>query len=93
MPNRGDPNYEIYDKLYKVRPLLDSLSKTNKDSYNPTREQSVDESMIKFKRRSSLKQYIPDKPIKRGYKVWTLADAHGYVCQFQVYEGKKNNTR
>lgn len=50
--------------------------------------------MIKLKGRSSLKQYIPDKPIKRGYKVWTPADAHGYVvCQFQVYEGKKDNKR
>lgn len=90
MLNRGDPNY---DKLYKVRPLLDSHSKTYKYSYNPTREQSVDESMIKFKGRSSLKQYMPDKPIKRGYKVWTRADAHGYVCQFQVYESKKDNKR
>ena len=46
--------------------------------------------MIPFKGRSSLKQYIPNKPIKRGIKVWVRADAvNGYVCQFEVYVGKK----
>ncbi|XP_064479057.1 piggyBac transposable element-derived protein 3-like [Ornithodoros turicata] len=32
---------------------------------------------------------MPIKPIKRGYKVWCRADsATGYLCQFQIYEGK-----
>nr|CAH7769898.1 unnamed protein product [Callosobruchus chinensis] len=44
--------------------------------------------MIKFKGRSSLRQYMPMKPIKRGYKVWIRADETGYVCQFQIYTGK-----
>lgn len=30
--------------------------------------------MILFKDRSSLKQYNPTKPIKRGYKLWWVAD-------------------
>ena len=50
---------------------------------------SIDESMIKFKGRSSLKQYLPKKPIKRGFKVWTLADSkNGYVYDFEIYKGK-----
>lgn len=89
MPKRGDPNY---DKLYKIRPYLDRLLQTYKSSYLPTRIQSIDESMIRFKGRSSIKQYMPDKPIRRGYKVWVRADSRGYICQFQVYEGKRNNT-
>lgn len=44
--------------------------------------------MIKFKGRSSIKQYIPKKPIKRGYKVWIRADQCGFICEFQVYTGK-----
>jgi hypothetical protein len=45
--------------------------------------------MIKFKGRSSFKQYIKEKPIKQGYKVWVLADAStGYVYNFEVYSGK-----
>lgn len=88
MPNRGDDNY---DKLFKIRPYLNKISQTYKTSYKPCRIQSIDESMIRFKGRSAIKQYMPDKPIRRGYKVWTRADANGYICQFQIYEGKRNN--
>lgn len=70
-PKRNEPNF---DKLYKVRPLLDSLSKTFLQHFNPNEYQSIDESMIIFKSRSSLKQYMPMKPVKRGYKVWIRAD-------------------
>ena len=32
------------------------------------------------------------KPIKRGIKVWVLADSHnGYFMKFQVYTGKEGN--
>jgi hypothetical protein len=44
--------------------------------------------MIKFKGRSVLKQYLPMKPIKRGYKLWCLADQRGYIKKFQIYQGK-----
>ena len=29
------------------------------------------------------------KPIKRGYKIWCLADDYGYAYKFEVYAGKK----
>lgn len=46
--------------------------------------------MIKFHGRSSLKQYMPMKPIKCGIKVWVLADSHtGYFSKFEVYTGKR----
>ena len=39
-----------------------------------------------------MKQYMPAKPTKWGFKVWTLADAHnGYVCAFQPYTGRREN--
>ena len=35
-----------------------------------------------------MKQYMPLKPIKRGYKVWCLCDArNGYAYNIQVYMG------
>ncbi|CAK1585069.1 unnamed protein product [Parnassius mnemosyne] len=35
---------------------------------------------------------MPLKPIKRGYKVWTRADSEtGYVFEFQVYTGKRDD--
>lgn len=89
-PKRGDDNY---DKLYKVRPMLNELSASYKSSYLPSRQQSIDESMIRFKGRSSLRQYMPMKPIKRGYKVWVRVDNSGYVLQFQIYTGKIKDIR
>ena len=48
--------------------------------------------MIKFTGRSTLKQYMPLKPVKRGIKVWALADSHnGYFHKFQVYTGKEGS--
>lgn len=88
MPTRDSPNY---DKLYKVRPLLEKLTETYKTCYAPSEFQAIDESMIPFKGRSCLKQYMPDKPTKRGYKVWVRADSYGYVVQFQIYEGKRKD--
>ena len=89
MPKKGEDGF---DKLYKVRPFLDCSSKTFKDNYNPTQNQSIDESMIRFKGRHSLKQYMPNKPIKRGYKIWVRADEKGFICQFHIYTGKLNET-
>lgn len=76
------------DKLYKIRPFIDALNKKFQDCYYGTRELSVDESMIKFKGRSVLKQYLPMKPIKRGYKLWCLADQRGFIKNFIIYQGK-----
>ena len=39
--------------------------------------------------RSSMKQYLPMKPVKRGFKVWVRADAvTGYFCDCNVYTGR-----
>ena len=37
-----------------------------------------------------MKQYMPKQPVKRGFKVWTRADAvNGYISEFYVYTGKE----
>lgn len=48
--------------------------------------------MAKFKGRSSLKQYLPLKPIKRGIKIWERCDAKtGYTYDLNVYSGRDND--
>ena len=85
-PAHGTPGY---DRLYKIRPILDTICQKCKSLYNPGKQISVDEAMVKFKGRSSIKQYQPLKPIKRGFKVWCRADSqNGYVSNFVVYTGK-----
>ena len=85
------PGTPSYDRLGKVRTLLNYLLSKFSAIYNPGENVSVDEAMIKFQGRSSLKQYMPMKPIKRGIKVWTLADKNGFFCRVQVYTGKKKD--
>lgn len=88
MPKKGE---EKFDKLYKVRPLLHFLNSVYKNTFYPSRNLSIDESMIGFKGRSSLKQYMPLKPIKRGFKVWAITcAATGFLLGFEVYQGKTN---
>ena len=48
-----------HDRLGKVRPLIDHLSTKFAQIYEPHRDIAVDEAMIKFQGRSSLKQYMP----------------------------------
>lgn len=88
-PKRQDDNY---DRLYKIRPVIDSLSQSYKKYYSPKQKLVVDESMVKFKGRSSLKQYIKNKPIKRGFKIWMLCDETGYNLSFQIYSGKQTDS-
>ena len=39
-----------------------------------------------------MKQYMPKKPVKRGFKVWVRADSvTGYFCDFNVYVGKPSD--
>ena len=81
-----------HDRLGKIRPILTYLCQRFSSLYDPPWELSVDEAMIKFQGRSSLKQYMPKKPIKRGIKVWVLADsANGYFSRLEVYSGKQSD--
>lgn len=34
-----------------------------------------------------MKQNMPAKRVKRGYKVWD-ANESGYICEFRIYTGK-----
>ena len=86
MPQPGEPNS---DKLFKVRELLEDLKTNFRLNYEPHRQQAIDEAMIKYKGRTSLKQYMPMKPIKMGIKMWCRADStNGYLCKFDIYTGK-----
>ena len=84
------PGSVDHDKLGKIRPIITALSERFAAIYEPGMNISIDEAMIPFKGRSTMKQYVPLKPVKRGFKVWLRAEAeNGYVSAFDVYTGKK----
>ena len=75
------------DAFKKVRPLHDHVKKTSLEYYQPLRELSVDERMVKSKGRSRFRQYLPKKPTKRGFKYWVIADT-----DFEWYCGSQRRT-
>ena len=89
----SQPGTPGYDRLCKVRSVLQMIEERFESLYKPNRECAIDEAMVPYKGRSSLKQYMPKKPIRRGLKVWMRADSiTGYISQFQVYVGRETST-
>ena len=67
-------------KTYYVEELFSCLLQTFQKTRQDSPFQSINKSMTKFKGRSSLKQYTPMKPTKRGIKIWMRCDSQtGYV--------------
>ena len=84
---REDPNF---DKIYRVRQFLDLVMTNAQHLYCLDRDVSIDETMVPHKGRLSFKQYIKNKPVRWGIKLWVLCEAKtGYVFKFQVYLRKE----
>jgi len=76
------------DRLFKIRGILDALTRSFRQHYAPSRFLSLDEMMVKFEGRCSFIQYQPRKPINRGFRSWALCDySNGYVLNLDVYCG------
>ena len=85
----GDPEF---DRLYKIRPLINHFNERYAALFNPQQVVCVDESLIKFSGCLSLKQYLPSKRARYGVKMYKLCDrATGYTWSFRVYEGKDSH--
>ncbi|KAK0040658.1 PiggyBac transposable element-derived protein 3 [Biomphalaria pfeifferi] len=83
--NRKDQNY---DSLYKIRPLLEKLRQQCL-LVAPKQRQSIDEQMFPFKGRNRLRQYLPNKPKRWGFKVIARCCSRtGFTHDFTLYEGK-----
>lgn len=85
-----DPSSPNFDRAYKIRPVIQHLNELFQNALNNTKEQSIDEHMIKFKGHNVMKQYIKNKPVKWGFKLWCRCDsATGYLFEFDLYTGKR----
>ncbi|XP_071957265.1 piggyBac transposable element-derived protein 4-like [Antedon mediterranea] len=90
--NKEAPEDPAQDRLFKIRPVIHHLTTQFQVQYNLHEHFAGDEAMVTFQGRHSGKQYDPSKPIKRGFKIWTLADSiSGYVYNFAVYMGRFGN--
>ena len=85
-----DRNSSEYDKLYKIRLVLDAFNKYVKMYFHLGDSASIDEAMSKFFGRTFLRQYMPNKPVKYGFKLWCMCDpTTGYFYVIDVYTGKR----
>ncbi|XP_028254268.1 piggyBac transposable element-derived protein 4-like [Parambassis ranga] len=83
---KGTP---AYDKLFRIKPLMDDILSACQAHYHPRKELAVDERMVATKAKTGMTQYMKDKPTKWGIKLFVLADSsNGYTINFNVYAGK-----
>ncbi|KAK2154754.1 hypothetical protein LSH36_258g02036 [Paralvinella palmiformis] len=91
--NNEDSSINKENKLWKVQNILDYTNKRFRAAYHPRRELSIDETMLKFKGRLGIKQYIKSKPVKWVIKLFTIVESHtGYVLNLLPYVGKRVKT-
>ncbi|CAJ0931569.1 unnamed protein product [Ranitomeya imitator] len=83
---RDDPDF---DRLFKVRPVIEHFSKKFAEVHVPKRDICVDESLVHFKGRLRFHQYLPNKRARYGIILYKLCEStSGYTYSFRVYEGK-----
>ena len=80
------------DKYSKVRPLMDHLNMKFVDTFCREEELDVDESMVPYYGRHGCKQFIWNKPIRFGYKIWCLNAPLDYLVKFIPYQRKGSVT-
>ena len=77
------------DKLRKISSFIEYFKGKCLSLYQPRQNVAINERMVKSRHRSGIRQYIKDKPIKWGIKLWVRADSsNGYSIDFNVYIGR-----
>jgi len=72
----------------QVRPIFDILNKTSGKYFSKEEKFSVDEMMVPYFGRHSSKQFIRGKPIRYGFKIWSLCTSTGAGVWYEPYCGR-----
>lgn len=81
-----------HDRLHKLRPIIDHLNRRF-GSLPYEQRLSVDEQMCATKMGHFLKQYLPNKNHKWGFKLFVMCCLQGFAPQFEIYSGKMTHER
>ena len=79
------------DRLFKIRPIFEKLQQ-NCLVVDPEEHNSINEQIIPFKGRSFLRRYMPKKPQKWGFKIFSRNGASGMLYDFEL-EGAPDPNR
>ena len=85
---RGQPNY---DPLYKLGDTYHHIIDSFPANYYPSKNIAIDEGLIPWRGNLHFRVYNPDKPEKFGLKSFELCDELGYVCQYELYTGRRED--
>ncbi|XP_026744066.1 piggyBac transposable element-derived protein 4-like [Trichoplusia ni] len=71
----------------KIKPIIDYFNKRMLEIYYPTKAIVIDESMMLWRGRLRIRQYMKGKKNKYGLKFYALADQLGVVLKLHLYGG------
>ncbi|CAK1587806.1 unnamed protein product [Parnassius mnemosyne] len=81
-----------HDRLHKIRTIVDHLNQRFM-SVPFDHRLSLDEQMCATKISHFMKQYLPNKPHKWGFKLYVLCCLMGYAYSFEIYSGTHDYKR
>jgi len=82
------------DCLRKIRPLPEMLRTSFRKTYMPEQNISEDESLMLFKGRLLIKQYILLKRARFGIKIFFVCESKsGHACDFFIYTAQEKKAR
>lgn len=81
----------LNDPAWRVRTLLEMFKANIKRFGFFQTALSQDEMMIKYFGRLIFKQFIRNKPVRFGIKMWALCGADGFLFECDIYCGKNSN--
>ncbi|KRX12036.1 PiggyBac transposable element-derived protein 3 [Trichinella nelsoni] len=53
----------------------------------------IDEGMVPYFGHHSCKMFIRGKPIRFGYKIWTMSSTNGYPYALKIYAGRNERKK
>ncbi|KAI2645648.1 PiggyBac transposable element-derived protein 4 [Labeo rohita] len=80
-----------HDRLFRIKPLMDTIRLACKSFYHPRRNLAVNERLVACRANTGLSRHTKVKPTKLGFKFFVLSDSsNGYTVDFSVYTGKNS---
>ena len=80
-------------KTAKVHPLSHKLLLNCKQFGILHKKLSIDKSMVPYRGKHSIKQFIRNRPVRFGYKIWFMCGPDGYPYNFQIYKGEETGPK
>ena len=76
------------DRIFKIRDLINLLNENFAKNATPPRNVCIDETLVPFRGRTILRQFIKAKRHRYGMKFFKLCSGFGYTHKILLYSGK-----